>query len=53
MSKGCEPSVVVKPFGKTKDGQLVQQYTLTGAGGVVTVHADCDGLLQKFVFTPF
>ena len=35
MSKGCEPSVVVKPFGKTKDGQLVQQYTLTGAGGGV------------------
>ena len=21
-------------------------------GGVVVVHADCDGLIQKFIFTP-
>ena len=38
-----EPSVVVKPFGKTKDGQLVQQYTLTGAGGVVMDVIDFGG----------
>jgi hypothetical protein len=29
MSGTGEPSVVVKPFGKTKDGQLVHQYSLT------------------------
>ena len=23
-----------------------------GSGGAVTVYADCDGLIQKFVFTP-
>jgi len=51
MSKGCEPSVVVKPFGKTKDGQLVQQYTLTGAGGVVMDVIDYGGKVVR-LFTP-
>lgn len=51
MNKGCEPSVVVKPFGKTKDGQLVQQYTLTGAGGVVMDVIDYGGKVVR-LYTP-
>ena len=51
MSNGCEPSVVVKPFGKTKDGQLVQQYTLTGAGGVVMDVIDYGGKVVR-LYTP-
>lgn len=46
-----EPSVVVKPFGKTKDGQLVHQYTLTGAGGVVMDVIDYGGKVVR-LFTP-
>jgi len=46
-----EPSVVVKPFGKTKDGQLVQQYTLTGAGGVVMDVIDFGGKVVR-LYTP-
>ncbi len=51
MSNGCEPSVVVKPFGKTKDGQLVQQYTLTGSGGVVMDVIDYGGKVVR-LYTP-
>jgi len=51
MSSGCEPSVVVKPFGKTKDGQLVQLYTLSGAGGVVMDVIDYGGKVVR-LFTP-
>ena len=33
-------------------GSDIQISTEQGNGGVVTVFADCDGLIQKFVFTP-
>ena len=39
----------VKDFLK---GKALNVAAEAGAGGVVTVHADCDGLIQKFVFTP-
>ena len=50
-SGSVEPSVVVKPFGKTKGGQLVHQYTLTGAGGVVMDVIDYGGKVVR-LFTP-
>jgi len=34
-------------------GKTVEISTERGAGGVVTIYATCDGLIQKFVFTPF
>lgn len=46
-----EPSVVMKPFGKTKDGELVHQYTLTGAGGVVMDVIDYGGKVVR-LYTP-
>ena len=33
-------------------GKAVDVTAETGPGGAVTVHATCDGLIQKFVFTP-
>ncbi len=48
-SGAVEPSVVVKPFGKTKDGQLVHQYTLTGAGGVVMDVIDYGGKVVRLL----
>ena len=48
---GKESSVVVNPFGKTKDGQLVHQYTLTGAGGVVMDVIDYGGKIVR-LYTP-
>ena len=33
-------------------GKEVELSTEAGAEGTVTVHAVCDGLIQKFVFTP-
>jgi aldose 1-epimerase len=42
-----EASVIVKPFGKTKDGQLVHLYTLTGAGGVVMDVIDYGGRIVR------
>lgn len=33
-------------------GKTVELSTERGSGGMVTVHATCDGLIQKFVFTP-
>ncbi len=51
MSGTVEPSVTVKPFGKTKDGQQVQQYTLTGAGGVVMDVIDYGGKVVR-LYTP-
>ena len=33
-------------------GKEVELSTETGADGAVIVHAVCDGLIQKFVFTP-
>ncbi len=47
----CEPSVKVKPFGTTQDGRKVQQYTLTGAGGVVMDVIDYGGKVVR-LFTP-
>ena len=49
MKEGKEPSVVVKPFGKTKEGQLVQMYTLTGAGGVVMEVVDYGGRVVRLL----
>lgn len=45
------PSVEVKPFGKTKDGQPVQLYRLTGAGGVVMDVIDHGGKVVR-LYTP-
>ena len=33
-------------------GKAVNVTSEPGENGAVTVHADCDGLIQKFVFTP-
>ncbi len=33
-------------------GKNVELSVENGDGGTVTVHATCDGLIQKFVFTP-
>ncbi len=33
-------------------GKVVELSEERGSGGTVTVHAVCDGLIQKFVFTP-
>jgi hypothetical protein len=33
-------------------GRAIQVRAEEGSGGVITVFADCDGLIQKFVFTP-
>ena len=33
-------------------GKAVQISSDAGADGSVTVYADCDGLIQKFLFTP-
>ena len=45
-----DPESYVRTFlkGKAEDVTVVK-----GAGGAVTVFATCDGLKQKFVFTPF
>ena len=37
---------------QTLHGKQVTITTDTGADGTVTVYASCDGLTQKFVFTP-
>ena len=44
-----DPVAYVKAFLK---GKAVSVSAEPGHGGVVTVYADCDGLIQKFVFTP-
>ena len=33
-------------------GRNTEIVTEPGQGGAVTVHATCDGLIQKFVFSP-
>ena len=43
--------------GKGKKGQMLKGRAISvsaqqESGGVVVVHADCDGLIQKFIFTP-
>ena len=44
-----DPVAYVKGFLKDKAASVSAE---PGADGVVTVWADCDGLIQKFVFTP-
>jgi len=46
-SKAVEPSVTVKPFGTTRDGQEVRLYTLKGAGGVVMDVMDLGGKVVR------
>ena len=33
-------------------GDKIELTVEQGSGGAVTVHAVCDGLMQKFLFTP-
>jgi len=44
-----DPEQYVRELLKGKSVELVSQ---PGAGGAVTVYASCDGLTQRFVFTP-
>jgi len=44
-----DPAEYVKAFLK---GKAVDVSVEAGQGGAVTVYATCDGLIQKFVFTP-
>ena len=44
-----DPVEYVKAFLKGKAVDVSQE---RGSGGAVTVYATCDGLIQKFVFTP-
>ena len=43
------PAEYVRDFLK---GKAVELSVEAGESGTVTVHAVCDGLIQKFVFTP-
>ena len=45
----ADPVEYVKTFLK---GKAVNVSSESGENGSVTVYADCDGLIQKFVFTP-
>jgi hypothetical protein len=44
-----DPVAYVKAFLK---GKALSVSAEAGENGAVTVFADCDGLIQKFVFTP-
>ena len=44
-----DPAEYVRAFLK---GKAVSLSAEPGENGVVTVYADCDGLIQKFIFTP-
>ena len=44
-----DPASYVREFLK---GKAVSISAEAGEAGVMTVYADCDGLIQKFVFTP-
>jgi len=44
-----DPVEYVKVFLKGKADSLSSE---PGEEGAVTVYADCDGLIQKFIFTP-
>ena len=44
-----DPAEYVRAFLKGKAVTLTAE---SGKNGVVTVYADCDGLIQKFIFTP-
>lgn len=43
------PEVYIKNMLK---GKLVSVRSEQGTDGVVTVYADCEGFIQKFIFTP-
>ena len=47
--KTDDPEAYVRNFLK---GKAVEVTTEKGAHGAVTVHATCDGLIQRFDFTP-
>ena len=44
-----DPEDYVRTFLK---GKAVELSTEKGNNGAITVHANCDGLIQKFIFTP-
>ena len=44
-----DPAAYVRDFLKGKALDITVE---PGQNGTVTVHATCDGLIQKFVFTP-
>ncbi len=44
-----DPETYVREF---LHGKAVEVSTERGENGAVTVYATCDGLIQKFVFTP-
>jgi len=44
-----DPVQYVRDFLQGKAASVSAEY---GANGAVTVFADCDGMVQKFVFTP-
>jgi hypothetical protein len=44
-----DPEAYVRAFLK---GKAVDVCAEQGENGAVTVHACCDGLIQKFIFTP-
>ena len=44
-----DPVSYVKEFLKGRAADISAE---SGEGGAVTVYADCDGMIQKFVFTP-
>ena len=44
-----DPEEYVRQFLK---GKAIEVSSEAGQGGAVTVYATCDGLIQKFVFTP-
>ncbi len=44
-----DPAAYVRAFLKGKATDMAVE---AGENGAITVHATCDGLIQKFVFTP-
>ena len=44
-----DPAEYVRNF---LEGKAISLSAEPGENGVVTVYADCDGLIQKFIFTP-
>ena len=45
-----DPVSYVKDF---LQGKATDISCENGENGVITVYADCDGMIQKFIFTPF
>ncbi len=45
-----DPAAYVRGMLKGKEIRLTED---RAPNGTVTVHADCDGLVQVFIFTPF